>query len=381
MRTEAERPDVILKKLNAAGFAAYYVGGCVRDRLLGRPVHDWDITTEARPEAVMALFSHCIPTGIRHGTVTVLEGGVQAEVTTFRSEGAYLDGRHPSEVCFVPRLEEDLSRRDFTINAMAMDVCGEITDLYSGQEDLARKLVRCVGCAQTRFQEDALRMLRAYRFCAQLGFSMEKATREAAWRCAQFTAALSMERVRDEVEKTLLSPRPQMLKEMAEAGLLRSAGIQALPDCGWLAELPAEAAVRWTGLKVLYPRLEPVRLRLPGRLCTQIQNAAAAYAPEMDALGLKHCIAKYGWETAEITAALAGKTAELEMIRASGDCVTLRQLALSGRDLPQLHGHQIGQMLSALLEHVLRYPEDNTRETLLMLSQQIYRQEEKLQER
>lgn len=123
---------MILKTLNAAGFEAYYVGGCVRDRLLGRRVHDWDITTSALPQQIMALFSHCIPTGIRHGTVTVLLDGAQAEVTTFRAEGAYLDGRHPSEVRFVPRLEEDLSRRDFTVNAMAMDLSGRVTDLLAG---------------------------------------------------------------------------------------------------------------------------------------------------------------------------------------------------------------------------------------------------------
>ena len=158
---EAVRPEKIVKGLCAAGFPAYYVGGCVRDRLLGRPVHDWDVTTAALPEEVMALFEHCVPTGIRHGTVTVFLDGAQAEVTTFRTEGVYLDGRHPSEVRFVRTLAEDLSRRDFTINAMAMDADGNVTDLFGGRDDLARRCIRCVGDPEKRFREDALRMLRA----------------------------------------------------------------------------------------------------------------------------------------------------------------------------------------------------------------------------
>ena len=223
---EAVRPEKIVKGLCAAGFPAYYVGGCVRDRLLGRPVHDWDVTTAALPEEVMALFEHCVPTGIRHGTVTVFLDGAQAEVTTFRTEGVYLDGRHPSEVRFVRTLAEDLSRRDFTINAMAMDADGNVTDLFGGRDDLARRCIRCVGDPEKRFREDALRMLRAYRFSAQLGFALDAATAGAVERCAPLAAALSMERIRDEMEKTLLSPRPPV----------RAAGIGAWPREGRLPE-------------------------------------------------------------------------------------------------------------------------------------------------
>ena len=366
---EAVRPEKIVKGLCAAGFPAYYVGGCVRDRLLGRPVHDWDVTTAALPEEVMALFEHCVPTGIHHGTVTVFLDGAQAEVTTFRTEGVYLDGRHPSEVRFVRTLAEDLSRRDFTINAMAMDADGNVTDLFGGRDDLARRCIRCVGDPEKRFREDALRMLRAYRFSAQLGFALDAATAGAVERCAPLAAALSMERIRDEMEKTLLSPRPPVLRTMADAGLLKAAGIDALPELDWLAELPTEPSVRWTGLKVLYPALEPSRLRLPSRLCSLIGRAASAYCPQPDRLALKRAVAENGTEAAEIAAALAGEGALLSEILASGECVTLGQLAVSGSDLSWLRGREVGQMLHALLAHVLRHPEENSRETLLNLAQ------------
>ena len=366
---EAVRPEKIVKGLCAAGFPAYYVGGCVRDRLLGRPVHDWDVTTAALPEEVMALFEHCVPTGIRHGTVTVFLDGAQAEVTTFRTEGVYLDGRHPSEVRFVRTLAEDLSRRDFTINAMAMDADGNVTDLFGGRDDLARRCIRCVGDPEKRFREDALRMLRAYRFSAQLGFALDAATAGAVERCAPLAAALSMERIRDEMEKTLLSPRPPVLRTMADAGLLKAAGIDALPELDWLAELPAEPSVRWAGLKVLYPALEPSQLRLPSRLCSLIGRAASAYCPQLDRITLKRAVAENGTEAAEIAAALAGEGALLSEILASGECVTLGQLAVSGSDLSWLRGREVGQMLHALLAHVLRHPEENTREALLKLAQ------------
>lgn len=368
---DAKKPDMILKTLNAAGFEAYYVGGCVRDRLLGRRVHDWDITTSALPQQVMALFSHCIPTGIRHGTVTVLLDGAQAEVTTFRTEGAYLDGRHPSEVRFVPRLEEDLSRRDFTVNAMAMDLSGRVTDLFGGQQDLRAGILRCVGDAEARFREDALRMLRAYRFCAQLGFTPAAETSAAISACAALTAALSVERIRDELEKTLLSPRPQLLQAMASDGLLCPVGLDQLPPLDWLAALPAQAPVRWAGLKLLCPALDPVRLRLPGKLCALIDAAAGAYAPDMSRLALKRCIAAHGWDAAAAAAALSGTVPILEDIRAGGECVTLRQLAVGGRDFPALHGPQIGRVLNALLAHVLLHPEDNTRPMLLHLAESL----------
>lgn len=362
------RADQILKKLCNAGYEAYYVGGCVRDFLLGRAIHDWDITTSAHPEQVLSLFGHCILTGIRHGTVTVLEDGIQAEVTTFRADGAYLDGRHPSAVRFVPCLAEDLARRDFTVNAMAMDLDGTITDLYGGQQDLMQKQIRCVGIPETRFHEDALRILRAYRFCAQLGFTLEPQTQRAAEECSGLTASLSVERVRDEMEKTLLSPHPQALCHMARIGLLDTVGITELPALDWLNTFPSNATLRWAALKVLYPSFDPIDLRLPKKICNLLCAITEAYRPSFDRLTLKRCIAHYGWEVASVAAELSGSLPLLQQIRKDGECVTLHQLALTGRDFPTLRGKEIGQTLNRLLEHVLSHPEDNCRETLLLLA-------------
>ena len=211
MLTLPSQVHTALDRLTAAGWEAYVVGGAVRDALRGCAAGDWDITTNAEPAQVERVFAgeRLIETGLRHGTVTVLLDGVSAEVTTYRLDGAYHDGRHPDGVRFVRSLAEDLARRDFTIYAMAMDESGAVTDLFGGREDLSRRVIRCVGEPETRFREDALRMLRAYRFAAQLGFSLDAQTQAAIRRCAPLCASLSRERVREEAEKTLLSDRPE----------------------------------------------------------------------------------------------------------------------------------------------------------------------------
>ena len=197
------RPDAIIKTLEDAGFEARYVGGCVRDTLLDRPIHDWDIASQALPEDVLRLFPHCVPTGIRHGTVTVLLDGVSAEVTTYRLDGAYHDGRHPDGVRFVRSLAEDLARRDLTVNAMAMDVRGDITDLYGGRDDLRRGILRCVGDPDKRFDEDALRIMRTLRFAAVLGFTVEAHTAAALHRCAPLLRDIAAERLLTEMDRLL----------------------------------------------------------------------------------------------------------------------------------------------------------------------------------
>lgn len=361
------KPDEILRRLLDAGFAAYYVGGCVRDTLLGRPVHDWDIATAARPEKVASLFPRCVPTGVRHGTVTVLLEDAQAEVTSFRRETGYRDGRHPDSVQFVSDLASDLSRRDFTVNAMAMDLDGQITDRFGGREDLARGVIRCVGDPERRFGEDALRMLRAYRFCAQLGFSMDAGTAQAVERCAPLCARLSRERVREETEKTLISPRPAYVTRMAELGLLRACGVTRCAELSSLASLPAEADVRWTAWKVLQPELDLKAFRLPSRLCAQAGRVCGTWQPQRSRLSWKRLVAAEGWDIARLAAAVAHSEAVGEIER-SGECATLSQLAVTGRDFPQLSGRAVGETLQALLWHVLEHPQDNTRETLLSLS-------------
>ena len=200
----------LLDALHRAGFAAYAVGGCVRDSLLGLAPHDWDLCTAARPEQVMALFGadQCIPTGLQHGTVTVKRDGKLYEITTFRTEGSYSDGRHPDSVAFVPDVREDLARRDFTINAMAYSAEEGLYDPFGGREDLARGVVRAVGEPLRRFEEDALRILRLYRFAARFGFAIDEATEAAAKQLAAHLDCVSAERIEEEMNKLLAAPQP-----------------------------------------------------------------------------------------------------------------------------------------------------------------------------
>lgn len=199
-----EQATKIIDALEREGFRAYFVGGCVRDTLLGREPGDWDIASSARPEQVMALFgANGIPTGCKHGTVTVRCGGESFEVTTFRTDGAYSDGRHPDQVTFAGTIEDDLARRDFTFNAMAMDKNGHILDLYDGAGDLKRGIIRCVGDAGTRFREDALRILRALRFASTLGFTIEPSTAVALHREAELLQKIAAERILVEMNKLL----------------------------------------------------------------------------------------------------------------------------------------------------------------------------------
>ena len=221
-----EQVNGILETLQGAGHEAYVVGGCVRDALLGREPHDWDITTSALPLEVKTLFPRTIDTGLQHGTVTVMCGRTGYEVTTFRVDGVYEDGRHPKEVTFTPSLEEDLKRRDFTINAMAYDGKGGLIDLFDGQRDLEKGIVRAVGDPMQRFSEDALRIMRAVRFSAQLGYEIDGATLEAASVLAPNLKKISAERIRDELEKTLMSDRPDFLRTAWKAGITR----QFLPE-------------------------------------------------------------------------------------------------------------------------------------------------------
>ncbi|MBQ2061783.1 MAG: HD domain-containing protein [Oscillospiraceae bacterium] len=194
----------VLRRLNDAGFAAYAVGGCVRDVLLGRVPVDWDVTTAARPEQVMALFpGQSIPTGLQHGTVTVRSGGMSVEVTTFRADGVYSDHRHPDEVRFSSDLAEDVKRRDFTVNAMTMDASGALTDLFGGRADLQNRVIRCVGDPQRRFEEDALRILRALRFASVLDFTVEPVTAAAIRALTPTLKCIAAERITAEMTKLL----------------------------------------------------------------------------------------------------------------------------------------------------------------------------------
>ena len=336
------RPDAIIKTLEDAGFEARYVGGCVRDTLLDRPIHDWDIASQALPEDVLRLFPHCVPTGIRHGTVTVLLDGVSAEVTTYRLDGAYHDGRHPDGVRFVRSLAEDLARRDFTINAMAMDESGAVTDLFGGREDLSRRVIRCVGEPETRFREDALRMLRAYRFAAQLGFSLDAQTQAAIRR-------------------------------------LLGACIRAEnADFSGLSALPKTPEARWTAAKLRCPAFDPAAFRLPAKLCRLIELTAQTWREGRTEAEWKRLIAEHGWETAHLQADLQ-RTDTVRQIELRGDCVTLRQLAVTGADFPTLCGKDVGRMLHLLLVYALEHPDQNTKTQLLAAAPSLWQEENKIQ--
>lgn len=211
----------IIQTIEQAGFEAYAVGGCVRDSILGRVPDDWDITTSAKPEEVKALFSHTVDTGIQHGTVTVLMRKECYEVTTYRIDGEYEDSRHPKEVNFTSLLSEDLRRRDFTINAMAYNERNGLVDLFGGQEDLKAGIIRCVGDAEERFSEDALRIMRAVRFSAQLGYYIEEQTEQAIRKLAYTLDRISVERIQVELVKLLVSDHPQYIEKLYELGLTK----------------------------------------------------------------------------------------------------------------------------------------------------------------
>lgn len=365
------------RRLWDAGWPTYPVGGCVRDLLLGRVPGDYDMTTAALPEQVMALFPRTIPTGLKHGTVTVLTPDGPVEVTTFRREGGYGDGRHPDEVTFDATLEEDLSRRDFTINAMALGLEGEIIDPFHGREDLAGKLIRCVGKAEQRFAEDALRMFRAGRFAAQLNFALEGDTLAAIRTCAPLAAQVSAERVRVEVEKTICSPRPGWVAFLIETGLLARYVESATGPFPPLAGLPAEALPRWAGLcaalgRAPEPFLKALRLeRRTIKACTTGYTLWKKGLPT-DAGGWRRVLAEHGVAGVCASAWMGDWAGEcsstlLEEVLAGGDCWSVKNLALSGAELAALgyHGTEIGAAQKYLLEYVLTFPQENTREKLL----------------
>ena len=216
-----KKVNTIIETIRAAGHEAYAVGGCVRDSILGRIPDDWDITTSARPEEIKTLFRHTIDTGIEHGTVTVTLEKEGFEVTTYRIDGEYEDCRHPKEVMFTDKLTEDLKRRDFTINAMAYNDSRGLVDIFGGKKDLQQGIIRCVGDARERFTEDALRILRAIRFSAQLGYKIEEKTREAIEELASSLKYISAERIQAEFIKLLLSPHPDYLRIAYDTGVTK----------------------------------------------------------------------------------------------------------------------------------------------------------------
>ena len=395
---------LLLDALHGAGHAAYAVGGCVRDSLLGLDPHDWDLCTSARPEQVMALFGEekCIPTGLQHGTVTVKQGGRLYETTTFRTEGAYSDGRHPDAVCFVPDVREDLARRDFTINAMAYSAEEGLIDPFGGRDDLAAHLVRAVGEPERRFEEDALRILRLYRFAARFGFAIDPATGAAARVLGPHLDCVSAERIQEELLKLLAAPRPGSYLEPAVLAVV-------LPELE-----PEEQPERFAELCRTIDRIEPTAENVPTRLAALLCPLGEAGARkalrklkcsnaltdevtvlEREALGTpgsemqltaKRLLGRYELPTIQRLTALcsarhpeqaeafAALRAEAERLTAENACCRVSQLAVNGRDLMAAGvrpGPGLRQVLNALLEAVITGQTPNEKDALMAAAAQF----------
>ena len=386
----------LLDELHRAGFGAYAVGGCVRDSLLGLAPHDWDLCTAARPGQVMELFGEdrCIPTGLQHGTVTVKRDGKLYEITTFRTEGRYSDGRHPDSVAFVPDLREDLARRDFTINAMAYSAEEGLCDPFGGREDLARGVVRAVGEPLRRFGEDALRILRLYRFAARFGFAINEATEAAAKQLASHLDCVSAERIEEELNKLLAAPQPgAYLEPEVLAFVLPELPPEELAKARKQVDaLPAgteQVSARWaalllplgeTGARKALKRLKCSNARIDGT-AVLVRECGEKTPDALDKCDLclqaKRLLGRYDLHTVQqLTAlwtALAPEEkasfdalrAEAEALTAQGACCRISQLAVSGRDLMAAGaapGPGLRRVLEALLEEVItgRLPNEKT---------------------
>ena len=431
--------EKILHILEENGYEAYVVGGCVRDSILGRMPDDWDITTSASPELVKDLFCRTVDTGLQHGTVTVLMDKEGYEVTTYRVDGDYEDGRHPKQVMFTSSLEEDLKRRDFTINAMAYHPKRGLVDLFHGMDDMEKKIIRCVGDPMERFQEDALRILRAVRFSAQLGFSIHEGTRQGIQALAPNLKHVSAERIQTEMIKLLISPHPDYFRIAYETGITR----EFLPEfdlcmeteqntphhCYTVGEhilhslvlVRPDRVLRLTMLlhdiakpvmrktdengrdhfKMHAPEGEKMartilrRLKFDNDTISKVTRLIRYHddrpMPEMGAvrravnrigedlfpmyLEVQHAdmMAQSEYRRDEKSARLEGVTSCYHRILEEKQCVSMKTLAVTGRDLISAGvkpGPEMGKILNRMLEHVLEVPEDNKKEKLMLLLKQ-----------
>ena len=433
-----EKVNTIIQTLQEHGYEAYAVGGCVRDSLLGREPGDWDITTSASPDETKKLFARTVDTGIEHGTVTVLLGKEGFEVTTYRIDGKYEDSRHPTEVIFTRNLREDLLRRDFTINAMAYNDTEGIVDIFGGMDDLKRKIIRCVGNARERFGEDALRIMRGVRFAAQLGFSLEKETKEAMTELAPTLEKICAERIQTELVKLLVSDSPELIREAYHLGVtavilpefdeMMRTGQETKYhryDVGEhtvqaVCNVPPDKVLRLTMLlhDVAKPEMKTVdadgtahfkghdirgeqkakeilrRLKFDNdtihkvtklvrwhdyRMPAEKKNVRKAMSKISAELFPMYLLVKRAdilahsmYRREEELENLSGLQKCYEEIVADHECVSLKQLAVTGTDLIGIGmkpGKQIGEVLNELLRIVLEYPEFNNKEHLLRFVQ------------
>ena len=390
----------LLDTLHRAGYAAYVVGGCVRDSLLGLTPHDWDLCTSALPQQGMELFGaeKCIPTGLQHGTVTVKQGGGLYEITTFRTEGTYTDGRHPDEVHFVPDVREDLARRDFTINAMAYNAKEGLVDPFGGQADLQSGILRAVGVPHQRFTEDALRILRLYRFAARFGFSIDPPTAQAAQELCAHLDCVSVERIEEELAKLLSAPAPAayldekilgvVLPELSPEALAAAKPVVDACPAGEQA-LPVRLAALLLSLGEDGTRRTLRRLRCSNACIEETAVLVREVVPGVPVslnIYARRLLGKYNLCTVQRLAALgtalqpehaadfAALSELAEQLDADGVCCRVSQLAVNGRDLMAAGvpaGPGIRKVLEALLDGVIREEYPNERQALLAAVQQL----------
>ena len=393
-------PDAafIIEELRKNGFEGHIVGGCVRDALMGTAPHDYDITTSAKPEEVKKIFDHTFDTGIEHGTVTVVLNKANYEVTTFRVDGSYEDCRHPKEVSFTRDLHEDLLRRDFTMNAIAYNPYDGFTDIFGGMEDIKNKIIRGVGEPAERFREDALRMLRAVRFSAQLGFDIEPETRTALMENAGLIKNISSERIREELTKLLLSEYTEKISLLWETGLLGyiskrlSKSLQGHEQeiLGQFSRCKKIPAVLFAVLTQFVSQSE-IKAELSlykfdnktlGHIL--VLNSLAKSEVLSDSLSVRVTAAKYGIENTRLfyfmkqamgvsDAFCAESTLESEI--KAGHCLAVKDMKISGRDLIALGfepGKRMGEVINAVFGEVLKNPQLNTYENLEKLAKEIF---------
>lgn len=371
--------EYIIETLQKNGYEAYAVGGCVRDMLNGDTPHDFDITTSAEPETVMSLFEKTVPTGIKHGTVTVIINGVPNEVTTYRTDGEYRDHRRPDSVIFVKSLREDLARRDFTVNAMAYNQKDGLKDFFGGREDIENRILRAVGEPGRRFYEDALRIMRLFRFSSVLGFDIEENTLKAALGYAPTLKSVSAERIYSELLKTLCGKNPAALKPLTDIGGLGFLGVNTSPDYGILPLLNSADtklfAFLYSGGAEVSPALD--FLKVPNKtkkaaqdMLTLLNMPFPKTKPEIKEMlyltSPSSAENYFDYRSAYGKDCAAARDMLTEIIK-NGEPYRISDLKIGGRDLKKcgISGRAIGETLEKLRRSVLKNPELNTRSELI----------------
>ena len=377
----------IIDTLNKNGFEAYLVGGCVRDMLMDIPPHDYDITTSAPPEAILTLFEKTVPTGIKHGTVTVINGGIAAEVTTYRADGDYTDHRRPKSVTFVKSLKEDLARRDFTVNAIAYNKTKGVKDFFGGIKDINNKILRAVGEPKKRFREDALRILRLFRFASVLEFTPEKETLNAALKCAPLLESISAERISSELRKAINGKKPAALKPLTDIRGLEFIGIKA-PDYSKIIPLQGEGLALFgflysstdnliSALEFLKPSNKEKKLYQ--NILTLLSLPLPQSKEEIKEMLFKTdpcSVEKYLYfKNSYFGTDTQNAFNMLSEITENGEPYRISDLKIGGKNLINMgvSGEKIGETLEYLRELVVRNPEQNRKSMLLQKSEEFNR--------